>query len=157
MPICVNIRGKNRQVCIADLDRQIQLQNRAIQPPAGGSVDYTLLFTAKDSALPPLDEFDSSYGSDFAGVLFHPTDTGLVWAMIESVNGESIFDLTNVERTVTHKVYIRYEPTVTAETWFTIDGQRFDILTVEDLDFRHEFQLLRCTDRGSKTRSTTAA
>ena len=77
--------------------------------------------------------------------------------MIESMNGETIFDGTNTERVVTHRIYIRYLPGVTAEAWILFDGVRYNILDVEDLDARKEWLRLRCTIRGVDTNSVNAA
>jgi len=134
---CDKIKGKRRKVCIGDLDRLVKLENRSITAPSDG-VDYTETFTNKQIS-----------GS--------PIPSGEVWAMIESVSGETVFDATNIERDVTHRIYIRFISGITASTWILFEGIRFNILDVEDLDFRHEFQLLRCTIRGTSSRSNNAA
>jgi len=137
MATCVKIKGKRRKVCIGDLDRLVRLENRAITPPENG-IDYTETFTKKQIS-----------GS--------PIPPGDVWAMIESVSGETVFDSTNIERDVTHRIYIRFDEGVTAQTWILFEGTRFNILDVEDLDLRHEFLLLRCTVRGTSAKSNNAA
>ena len=122
MPQCKPLRRKKRQPCIGDLDTQIQLQNRAIAPPTT-SVDFSEQFT----------------------------DAATVWAMINSVRGVTIFDNSNVERDVTHEITIRYDASVTAETWILHDGKRIDILDVEDLEERHDWLVLRCAILGRST------
>lgn len=137
MAVCVNIRGKRRAICIGDLDRLITLKNRAITPPTDG-VDYTELFSDK-----PVEN--------------SPLSPGDVWSMIETVNGATVFDATNTERVYSHKFYIRWIPEVTAETWILFDGELYDIISVEDLDQRKEWLLLRATIRGISSNSNNAA
>ena len=123
MPKCMPIRKKRRNVCIGDMEDEITLENRAIQAPEFGGVDFDEKFTA-------IAEYS--------------------WALIETVRGKTFFDGTGVEEDVTHWVYINYDVTVTAETWVKLsDGRRFDILRVEDLDERSDFMLLHCVDRGN--------
>lgn len=137
MAVCVNIRGKRRAICIGDLDRLITLENRAIQSPRDG-VDYTELFTDKP-------------------IVDSPLSPGDVWSMIETVSGKTVFDSTNIERVYSHKFYIRWIPDVTSETWILFDGERYNILSVEDLDARKEFLLLKATARGISVNSNNAA
>lgn len=137
MAVCVNIRGRRRAICIGDLDRMIILENRAIQSPKDG-VDYTELFTDK-----PIDD--------------SPLSPGEVWSMIETSSGATVFDGTNIERVYTHRFYIRWIPDVTSETWILFDGDRYEIINVEDLDARREFLLLKATLRGTSLNSNNAA
>ncbi len=136
MAVCQKIRSKRRRVCVADLDRLITIENRSITPPSAGSVDYTETFTTKDEPESP---------------------SGEVWAKLETRNGESVFDATNVERTVTHKFTIRFIEGITAETWILYNGKRFDILDTENLDERNEFIVLPCNVRGVSTNSVNAS
>lgn len=152
MATCQKIRAKRRKICIADLDRLITLQNRAIKPPTKG-VDYTLEFEAADAVSGDENAFDEGFTNGFAGGF----QDGQVFAMIESVSGEEYFDEHNTATNVTHNIYIRFNEDVTAETWILYEGVRFDILDVEDLDFRHEWQKLRCNNRGVASRSNNAA
>ncbi len=137
MATCVTIRGKRRSICAGDLDRMITLENRAIQAPTDG-VDYTELFTEK-----PVD----------ASIL----SPGDVWSMVETVSGATVFDGTNIERVYTHRFYIRWIAGVTAQTWILFDGDRYEIINVEDLDARREFLLLKATIRGTSLNSNNAA
>lgn len=147
MPICEKIRSKKRKICIADLDRLITIENREIQTPENGSVDYTLGFQPYEAQMVG-NGFNEGYNIGFEG-----GNGGVVWAMIESVNGETVFDGHNIERIVTHRIYIPYLEGLTQEQWILAEGQRFDILDIEDLDFRHDYQLLRCTVRGTEDQS----
>ena len=129
MPVCTKIKGRKRQICIGDLDQIITLQNRSLTAPAFG-VDATETFT---DANPDL------------------------FTMVKTVTGESVFDGTETERTVTHRFYVEFLTGITAETWILFDGNRYDILDVEDLDERHEWLLLRATKLGTTANQVNEA
>lgn len=129
MAKCQKIKRKKRQVCIGDMSEEIILQDRAIGEPLFGNVDF---------------------GEDF-------TTNATVWASIESVAGETFFDGVNTETNITHRFYIRYDASVTAETWVEYDSRRFDILAVEDYDGRKMFMKLTCAERGANTINATKA
>lgn len=123
MAKCSPIRRKHRKVCLGDMDSVVKIQNRAIAAPAFGLVDFGEAFSDADPA---------------------------AWALIETVSGEAVFDSTNTERSVTHHLYINFDVTVTEESWVELDdGAKLDVVTVEDLEERHEFMLLRCSNRGT--------
>ena len=126
MANCVKIRPKKRSVCIGDMKYSIELNTRSIQAPTVGGVDF---------------------GESF-------TDPVIVSAAIETKNGETVFDGSNTERVITHRFYIRFLPDITEETWIRFESNFYDILTVENLDQRSEFLLLRCTLRGPDTVKT---
>jgi SPP1 family predicted phage head-tail adaptor len=123
MPRCQKIRRSKRQVCVGDLDTEVILQDRAIKGITTSNVN-----------------FDETFA-----------DAATVWAMIETVAGATVFDSTNTEVALTHRIYIRFDATVTAETWVEIDNDKYDIVTVEDLDRRSEFMRLNCVIRGPET------
>lgn len=126
---CKKIRGRKRDVCLGAMRDQVELDTREIKPPSLGGVDFTELFT--------------------------PIET--VSAYIETVRGKTIFDESNTERDVTHKIYIRFVPFITAQTWLKFDSKFYDILDVENLEERNDFLLLRCAVRGSDTVATNFA
>jgi SPP1 family predicted phage head-tail adaptor len=105
------------------MNQQITLQNRSIQAPSGSSVDY-----------------DEDFDGD-----------NVVWALVGTVSGETIFDSTNIEQIVTHKFYIRFVSGITSETWIDYNGEKFDILDVENMDENDSFLLLRANSRGDNT------
>lgn len=121
MPQCRYIKRRNRKVCIGDLDTEIVLQSRNITPPISDGVDFSETFAGKAT----------------------------VWSMINTVSGETVFDSSNTERDVTHNIYIRFLSGVTAEDWVLLNGERIDILGVQNLENRSEFMLLKCSNRGT--------
>lgn len=129
MPKCVKIQRKKRQPCIGDMDELITLQGRTLTPPTSG-VDAT---------------------EEFADT--NPD----VWALIETVNGETIFDKTGTERDVTHDIYVNFISGVTSEIWVLFNNDRLEVLSVEDLDGRHEFLFLKATNRGIETNEANRA
>ncbi len=108
---------------------QIVLQNRAILPPDFEAVDFT---------------------EDF-------TPIATVSALIDTVSGKTYFDGVNTETDITHEIYIRFDATVTAETWIVFDNRRIDILDTEDLDERHTFMKLTCNDTGESVQAASEA
>ena len=129
MTKCVKIQRKKRQPCIGDMNDLITLQGRTLTAPTSG-VDASEEFTDSNAD---------------------------VWALVETVSGQTMFDDTNTERDVTHKFIIRFIDGVTSETWILFNGDRLDILGVEDYDERHEFLLLRATNRGIETNEANRA
>jgi len=120
MPKCEFIKRKHRKVCIGDLDTLITLQSRDIVAPEFGNVDF--------------DE-------DFQ-------DIAEVYAMIETKPGETIFDGVDTEFNVTHEMTIRFDSSVTSETWVELDIRKFDIVSIENLEERNEWMTLFCELRG---------
>lgn len=113
-----------RIVCAGDLSSLVTLQNRDIVEPIFGETDFA---------------------EEFSG-------DSKVWAKVVTVAGKTFFDQVNADVALTHEITIRYDPTVTAETWVQAESRRFDIVSVEDLEERHEFMLLRCVERGDTDR-----
>jgi SPP1 family predicted phage head-tail adaptor len=105
------------------LNRRIKLHVRTITPPKTSGTDFT-------------EEFVS---------------TKEVWAKIKTSSGKVFFADTQTDVSLTHEMYIRFNVTVTSETWIEYEGSYFDIVAVEDLEERHEFMHLRCVERGAKT------
>lgn len=120
MPSCQFIKRPHRKVCIGDVDTLITLQNRNIVAPVFGDVDF--------------DE-------DFQ-------DASEVWAKIETNIGDTVFDGVSTDINITHKITIRFDVTVTTETWIEIDVRKFDIMMTENFEERNEWLLMFCTIRG---------
>ncbi len=120
---------KHRNVSIGDLDRRINLHSRVMQEPVFNGTDFS-------------EKFD-------------PTDE--TWALIRTVSGKAFFSGSNIDVSVSHEVYIRYDSSVSAETWIEYESRLFDIVAVEDLEERHEFMRLLCTERGNKSLGASQA
>lgn len=118
---CRPIKTKPFRVCSGDLKHRITLNTRAITTPTADSVDFGEQFTLEQN----------------------------VYAMIETANGETVFDQTNIEKVITHKFYIRYISNLTFEDWIVFKGKYYDILTVENLNEENRFMLLNACLRGA--------
>jgi len=129
MPECKKLYRKKRQFSLGDMNERITLQNRVLTEPVFNNPDFTETFTT----------------------------TAEVWAGINTVTGKTWFDGVSTDINITHEIVIRYDATVTAETWILFDSRRIDILKVEDLDGRKEFMLLTCTDKGLSSAGATQA
>ena len=128
MPVCSKIRKKKRQVCIGDLRDRVIVEDRDLTAPFVG-VDASEVFS----------------------------NSNTISAMIETVSGVEFFNSVNQAIDVTHFVYIRFDSTITVEKWIRLqNGQRLDILQVENLDERSSFLKLRCTNRGSDAKAAAS-
>jgi SPP1 family predicted phage head-tail adaptor len=92
----------------------------------------------------------------YSDVNFNETFTKRIdiWAMIETLKtGITIFDATNTERVITHRIYIR-KPSfeITAENWVEYRGVYYYIHSVEEMGMENRFLCLLTNLRGDKTR-----
>jgi head-tail adaptor len=131
MAIIKKIKRIEKKVCIGSMNKLIRLKVRSLTPPLGDTPDF---------------------GETFSQLVD-------VWAMVETIVGEEIFDDSNVRRLITHDFYIRYLQDITFELWLLYPAQigntkelYFDILKVENLNMENEFLKLRCSDRGDATK-----
>lgn len=92
-----------------------------------------------------------SDGVDFDETLSAPT---VVWAALQTIKGEDIFDGTNVVGTATHNFFIRAIRTLTAETWLEYNGEYYDVLDIQNYEERNQFMVLRCSVRGDTSKET---
>lgn len=120
MPKCEFIKRPHRKVCLGDLDTMIKLQSRDIVSPVFDDVDF--------------DE-------DFQ-------DIAEVWAKVDTNIGNAVFDGVDTDINITHEITIRFDPTVTSETWIEIGARKLDIVLTENFESRDEWLLMFCTDRG---------
>lgn len=124
MPVCSKIRKKKRQICIGDMRDRVIVEDRNLTAPLVG-IDASEVFSNQSS----------------------------IFALIETVTGVEFFNSVNQAIDVTHFVYIRFDSSITVEKWLRLEnGERLDILQVENLDERNSFLKLRCTNRGSDTK-----
>lgn len=127
MPLCRKIRTTRRQICIGDKNHRITLEDRNIEPPVAGSVDFSENFK----------------------------NTIMVWASIETPRGKVFFDGVSTDIPVTHIIGITFDSAVSAnKTWVKLENNnRLRILEAENLGERSEDMMLTCTDRGAKIAS----
>ncbi len=129
MPVCSKIRKKKRQICIGDMRDRVILEDRDLTAPFVG-VDASEVFSNASS----------------------------IWAMIETVDGVEFFNSVNQAVDVTHFVYVNFDSSITVEKWLRLEnGQRLDILKVDNLDERNSVLKLQCTNRGQDTKEAASA
>lgn len=81
----------------------------------------------------------------------------VVWASIETVVGVVIFDSVNMDRTISHKMVIRYLPFLTAEYWIWYESKYYDIVKIENWGEEKRYQTLHCNVRGSDSKAGNQA
>ena len=124
MAKCIKLTRTKTEVCIGNMNKRISIFTRAITTPidpTGFDVDYTENFTLLDQ----------------------------VWAMIQTPDGQTIFDGIGTEKIVSDIFYIRYIDGLTAENWITYNDNRYDIQMVENIEQNNLFQKLSCIVRGA--------
>jgi head-tail adaptor len=118
---CEPIKQKKDRVCIGDLSTKIEVETRDITAPTGGV------------------DFDESFGT-----------FKTLWAMVQTAGtGETIFDESNIEQSITHHFYVRYVPNFNFQKWIKYKDQYYNILDVENLNEEDRFLKIRATVRGN--------
>jgi SPP1 family predicted phage head-tail adaptor len=123
MAVCKVKQRTHKRVCIGSLNHKIEIYVRSIKAPAKGSVDFSDNFTLKKK----------------------------VWAMVDTVSGETRFNASNIEMVVTHHFYIRYIPNVDIVDVILHGGLRYKIVNVENLNNENYFLVIKASDRGDAT------
>jgi len=128
MPTCTRIKPKPYKICTGDFRYQITIKTR------------TKGATNSSTAEPDL---------TLATI-------ATLWAMQKSVNGEEIFNGTDMIAKITDEFYIRYNTAVTI-TKTNIIGFDGNLYNIEDIipnqSGRRQITILRCSKRGTDTLS----
>lgn len=122
MPKCSTIKGKNRSVCVGDLNKRITIKDRTLK---GATLNNRVS--------------SENFSDDVT-----------VWAMIQTTRGDQFFDGTSLRTAVTHYFYIRYRDNVTSENFIFFNEDSYDILDVEDLDENESFLKISARKRGTE-------
>lgn len=131
MSNCQRIQRKDTKVCIGSLNRKISIQSRNIEPPPMSGED--------DASV--------AYGLEFV-------EQFSVWAMIENVVGESIFDGVSTTETTTTNFYIRYIEGITQEQWILYNNKRYNIKLVKNIDENFKYLLLQTEVTGDVSKES---
>lgn len=115
--------------CLGDMIHRIAIYDRTIKAPIDDAGNYSLDFKKKIT----------------------------VWAKIDTVVGVVIFDSVNMDRTISHKMLIRYLPFITQEYWVWHNSKYYDIVKIENLNEEKRFQVLHCNLRGTDTKAANEA
>tara|TARA_Y100000389_G_C17129863_1_gene349675 strand:- start:12 stop:371 length:360 start_codon:yes stop_codon:yes gene_type:complete len=105
---------------LAKYGQSITLHNRDISPPLFGQVDFDEEFTGDQT----------------------------VTAIIKTERGKTLFDGVATDTPITHQFCIKYVDGVTAETWITFKGRKFNIIDVENCCEKDNCLILRSSERG---------
>lgn len=128
MPRYTTLKKKFERIDIGSMNSRITINVRNLEPPKFGGISFTENFTKKID----------------------------IWAMIETVEGVTIFDKSNIERVITHKFHIRKIPqSITAEDWIEYGSEEYgnniyDVFRVENLGQEGRFLTLLSSIRGEK-------
>lgn len=122
------IRRKKRRVRIGSLNKKIFLAPQTIVQSTPGT------------------NFDSDISTG-----------DYVWAMVNTIRGEIEFDGTSIVDNATHAFTIRFRPMITQEYMVAFEGKNYNIIDIEDYDERHQFMVLKCTERGLATEEVNRA
>ena len=126
MPNCTRIKPKPYKICTGDLRYQIIIYSRTKSAVNSTNVEPNLTLATVST----------------------------LWAMQKSVNGEEIFNGTDIIGKITDEFYIRYNPSVSI-TKTNIVGSNGNLYNIEDfipnLEGRRQFSVIRCSKRGSDT------
>ena len=131
MPKCASVPREHRKLCAGDLDKEVQILARDITPPEADEVDYDITM-------------------DTAG-------QAIAWASVKTPRGRAIFDGTGIQVDVTHTFGVYYDATYTAEMFILMEDRFFRILDVNDLEERHEWMVLSCSERGTEDNAANKA
>lgn len=112
--------------CVGALDRKISILDRNLQSAAFNS--------------PTAIDFDENFSNsrDFR-------------AAVRTVAGKTLFDGVDTLRNVSHEFTIRYVSGITSSAWIHYNGDRYDILNVQNIDERFKFLKLMAVFRGPIT------
>ena len=116
-----SVQFKDKRVCIGDLNKQIDVEIRAITPKE--TVDFTETFS----------------------------DVATVWSKVVTTRGVEVFDGVNLSGLATHLFYIKYLDGVEKTNFVDYNGKRYVILDVENQNENNEILILKCEERGTKT------
>lgn len=74
------------------------------------------------------------------------TEVATVWAAIKPLRGNERYEAQQVQSTLTHKVTIRYREGIKPQMRLTYKGRIFDIESVIDIEERHRWLELLCSE-----------
>jgi len=77
--------------------------------------------------------------------------------IIKTVSGVSVFDKTNTERVVTHKITMPFETGIGSEQWVKLSTTRLKIILAENCAEQDKVLILMCTERGEDSKVVNSA
>lgn len=133
MPKCVRKRINRIEICAADLNKKIAIQERVLSAPSPGSTQPFLTFT--DIATP--------------------------WAGVETPRGASKFLGVNINDETTHIFIVRYRTLLddleVGNNFILFKERRFRILNVTNMNEDNIFLAIEATERGDDDKDANEA
>ena len=119
-----SVRRRNRKLCAGDMNTRVCLASRDLTAPVFGSTNATM-----------------NLGENKADE---------VWASVNTTSGKQIHNGVGTDlTTLTHEVFIYFDPEVTSETSIVLaDSRLLDIVRVENFEEQGKFLKLSCVERG---------
>lgn len=118
-----------KKVCIGSLKYNILIQKRSITSPA--NVDF---------------------GEEY-------TNVANVWAAVKSSSqiggNQFVFSKTNIQENITHLFTIRFRSDVDINNWILYREQRYNIVSIKELDFDQRFLQLNCNLKGDSSQESS--
>ncbi len=128
MPNCTRVKPKPYKICTGDFRYQITIKSRTKSAQNSSLVEPNLTLA----------------------------DVATLWAMQKSVNGEEIFNGTDIVGKITDEFYIRYNTAITVNKTNIISSSG-SLYNIEDIiwDYqgRRQLTVFRCSKRGDQTLS----
>lgn len=133
MPKCVRKRIPRIEICAADLNKKIAIQERLLSAPSPGNTQPVLSFTNLASP----------------------------WAAVETPRGSSKFLGVNINDDTTHIFIVRYRSLLdeleVGNNFILFKDRRFRILSVTNMNEDDIFLAIECTERGDDDKDANEA
>ena len=131
MSRCNFIRFDTPKICIADLNKRVQLVKRAIVAPVGQSIYQNNT---------PL---ENTYDFELVATL---------WAAVKNIKGDAILDGVATNDIPTHWFYTRYRTDVTNDNWLILNGYYYRIMQVQNMMEDNTYLQIKCLKTGETTK-----
>lgn len=122
---CKKISIPKTYICAGDRKHKIKFYDRNITAPT-----------------------DVDFGIDLDNVK-------IIWCAMKTVKGVTIFDGMNIERDVTHRIYMNYREDITQELQAEYKGKYYEIFDVIDINEEGKTLELPCSVKGSKSKESS--
>lgn len=117
----VNVEFKERRICIGDFNTKITIQIKCQE--STNKLNQALEITRIDSVT--------------------------VWSAVKTVAGVETLEDINSEEIITHQFYIRYRKDIDKSSVVILKEIAFNIISIENLEEKNKYLLLRCAQGGN--------
>lgn len=134
MSICQTIHIPKTKICIADLDKRVQVLKRSIVAPLGQSVYVNV------TSLEARHNFQT---------------VSTVWAAIKNIKGDAILDSVSTNDIPTHWFYMRYREDIDKDNWLSFKNEYYRILEVVNFQEDNLFLQIKTIKTGSTAKGAS--